>query len=203
MYEQEEGTRDQTEMETPETETEIDGESLPDSLPPQEAAPQTPDSKASETDEAPASAPDPDTTPQALPTASMPADADTESLRQELRLLRQRLEEQTRMMERMGAECEEFRSLYPDSTMESLPDEVWSSVKSGIPLAAAYALAQRRAQRTAELARQRNQENTQRSPGAVKDASSGCYTPDEVRAMTPAEVRKNYQSIMLSMQKWR
>ena len=106
------------------------------------------------------------------------------------------------MMERMGAECEEFRALYPDSTLESIPDEVWGSVKKGIPLAAAYALAQRRAQRTEELARRRNLENSLRSPGAVKDSSSGCFTPDEVRAMSPAEVRKNYQSIMLSMQKW-
>ena len=202
MYEQEEGTRGQTEMEAPETKTESGSESLPDALPTSPIGAEADPTADPETNEASAPASDPDTAPQALPTASMPADADTESLRQELKLLRQKLDEQTRMMERMGSECEEFRSLYPDSSLESIPDEVWGSVKKGIPLAAAYALAQRRAQRTEELARLRNRENTLRSPGAVRDASSGCYTPDEVRAMSPAEVRKNYQSIMLSMQKW-
>lgn len=128
--------------------------------------------------------------------------SELECLRRELRSLEERLERQTRMLHGISAECAEFRELYPDQSPDELPDEVWESVGRGIPLAAAVALTERRRKRAEELARHASLENRRRSAGAVERARSGYLSPDEVRSMSRDEVRANYQSILLSMQKW-
>lgn len=130
------------------------------------------------------------------------AASELECLRRELRQLEERLETQTRMLQGIGAECAEFRELYPEQSPDELPDEVWENVGRGIPLAAAFALSERRRQRAEELARRANLENRRRSAGAIERAQSGYLSPDEVRSMSREEVRANYQSILLSMQKW-
>lgn len=129
-------------------------------------------------------------------------DSELESLRRELNLLRAQMDGQSRAMQKIGLEYAEFCDLYPNQSPEELPDEVWESVRRGIPLSAAYALAERRKFRTEEKARTLNLENHQRSSGALGQGTSGYLSPDEVRAMSQAEVRANYQTILLSMQKW-
>ena len=129
-------------------------------------------------------------------------DSELESIRRELNLLRAQMDGQSRAMQRIGLEYAEFCDLYPDQSPDELPDEVWESVRRGIPLSAAYALAERRKFRTEEKARTLNLENRQRSSGALGQGTSGYLSPDEVRAMSQAEVRANYQTILLSMQKW-
>ncbi len=129
-------------------------------------------------------------------------DSELESLRRELNLLRAQLDGQTQAIQRIGLEYAEFRDLYPDKSLEDLPDEVWDSVRDGVPLSAAFALAERRKIRTEEKARHRNLENRQRSAGSLGQSASGYLSPDEVRSMSRAEVRANYQTILLSMQKW-
>ncbi len=48
-----------------------------------------------------------------------------------------------------------------------------------------------------------NRRNAARSAGrAGTNAAPEYYSPDEVRAMSPAQVRENYQRIRASMQKW-
>ncbi|MBQ7347182.1 MAG: hypothetical protein IJW55_04435 [Clostridia bacterium] len=126
-----------------------------------------------------------------------------EQLRTELRELRRALDERDAFFGRLGKECEEFSALYPDASLSSLPDSVWDDVRRGIPLAAAYALAERRRARTEERAKESNLENGKRSAGAVGGAQDDYFSPAEVRAMSQSEVRANYQSIMRSMQKWR
>ncbi len=103
----------------------------------------------------------------------------------------------------MEDDCAEFAELYPNVSPDSLPDDVWENVRRGIPLAAAYALSNRRRERIAQLAAERNAINRARSTGAVTVAPTGYYSPEEVRAMNAAEVRRNYNEILLSMQKWR
>ncbi len=103
----------------------------------------------------------------------------------------------------MGAECAEFLELYPDQSPTDLPDDVWESMRRGIPLAAAFALHERRRTRIEEAARLQDAQNRIRSTGGVETSKGGYLSPDEVRAMTPAEVKANYGSILLSMQKWR
>ena len=116
--------------------------------------------------------------------------------------LRAELSQKDRLWERLGAECEEFGTLYPDTPLSTLPDPVWKDVARGIPLAAAYALAEKRRLYTEALAQKSNRENQARSSGALNTADADYFTPGEVRAMSADEVRTNYQKIMLSMQKW-
>ena len=48
-----------------------------------------------------------------------------------------------------------------------------------------------------------NRRNASRSAGRVgTNIAPEYYTPDEVRAMSPSEVRENYQKIRASMKKW-
>ena len=48
-----------------------------------------------------------------------------------------------------------------------------------------------------------NRRNAARSAGHVgTNVAPEYYTPDEVRAMSPAEVRENYEKIRASMKKW-
>ena len=142
--------------------------------------------------------PDPD------PSAAAGGDAEDElaRVRRELNELRGRLSRQEAFFARADRECEEFRTLYPDVSLSTLPDSVWRSVGDGIPIAAAYALAERRRAHSEELAQASNAENRARSAGAAKNAESVEFSPAEVRAMTPAEVRANLPKIMRSMQKW-
>ena len=150
--------------------------------------------------EDPSQSPDPD--PEALAADSESA-SELEQLRGELKRLRSDMEAQRRAFERMGAECAEFCELYPDRSPGDLPDEVWACMRRGVPLAAAYALYERRRARIEEAARLQDEENRLRSSGSVETTKGGYLSPDEVRSMTPAEVKANYQSILLSMQKWR
>ena len=158
------------------------------------------DPDAAAAPQAPAQSPDPD--PEALAADSEPA-SELERLRGELNRLRSDMEAQRRAYERMGAECAEFCELYPDRSPSDLPDEVFESMRQGIPLAAAFALYERRRTRIEEAARLQDEKNRSRSTGGVETTKGGYLSPDEVRSMTPSEVKANYQSILLSMQKWR
>ncbi len=125
-----------------------------------------------------------------------------EALERELADLKQSLLRQNEEIARMESECDEFASLYPQTPLSALPDSVWSDVKRGIPIAAAYALAERRKLRDSQLAQASNEANKQRSSGSLHSTQNDYFSVAEVRAMSPAEVRQNYQKIMLSMPKW-
>ena len=87
--------------------------------------------------------------------------------------------------------------------IEELPDEVWESVRAGAPLAASYALYERKKAAKAKRVAEINQKNASRSPGAAgTDTASEYFTPDEVRRMSRAEVHANYSKIKESMKKW-
>lgn len=126
-----------------------------------------------------------------------------ELLQAELNRLKAESEEKNAIYTRIGRECSEFSELFPDTPLSDLPDCVWESVKNGIPIAAAYALEQRRRAMAEERAKRLSQRNRERSTGAVGQPEQEYFSPDEVRAMSRAEVRGNYQKIMLSMQKWK
>lgn len=106
------------------------------------------------------------------------------------------------MAERFAREGEEFRALYPETDLQNIPDSVWNDVRRGIPLAAAYALAERRHYCTELKANEYNLTNRMRSSGSLEPTEPEYFSPAEVRAMSQSEVRANYQKIMRSMQKW-
>ena len=141
--------------------------------------------------------PDPSSSAEATPEEQL------RQLRDELTRLRQAIAKQDALLSRMGEECSEFQTLYPETPLSALPDDVWRDVKQGIPLAAAYALAERRRAFTELIAATANQKNRQRSSGSLESTEADYFSPNEVRSMTREEVRTNYQKIMRSMQKWR
>lgn len=124
-------------------------------------------------------------------------------LQAELENLRRRLETAERTAREISAGWREFTELYPDADISSLPDSFNADIERGIPPAAAYALEMRRR----EVRRLKIEESDRRaremSSGRVIGTDDGLYSPDEVRAMPPAEVRKNMEKIRRSMKSWR
>ena len=116
--------------------------------------------------------------------------------------LREEINSARRTLIEQEAELEEFRDLFPNVSLSSLPDAVLADVRRGVPLAAAYALMERREARLQKIAAQANTLNGQRSSGSAGGNSVGYLSPSEVRAMTPEQVRKQYRQILLSMPKW-
>lgn len=129
-----------------------------------------------------------------------------ESLKAEVERLRGALElqaERERNNARMVKECGEFRSYFPEVAYESIPDEVWESVKGGIPLAYSYALYEKRTERARSLAQSVNSRNTGMSSGALsRNTDERYFSPKEVRSMSREQVKANYTDIIESMRHW-
>ena len=106
----------------------------------------------------------------------------------------------TEMREGILREMREFSDLYPNVSYREIPEAV---LKSELPLVAAYALYEKRCAVEMARAEAENRKNAARSAGGIGFSGEICYTPAEVRRMTAAEVRENYDSILLSMQRWR
>ena len=129
--------------------------------------------------------------------------SEIEMLKRELDTLRKELEEKKSAFERMSRDIGEFSELFPEKNINAIPDSVWESVKAGIPLAAAYALYERKNAIRSDMAKRANEENSARTTGSIgRDNTENFYTPDEVRAMSRAEVKHNYSKIIESMKKW-
>lgn len=131
--------------------------------------------------------------------------SELDELRGELMQLRQALDEshaRLAQMEHIERQYTEFCTLYPNTPIDTLPEEVWQGVANGNSLAAAFALAEHRRALSQKKASDSNAFNRSRSAGAVKSAENLEFSPAEVRAMTSEEVRANLSKIMHSMQKW-
>lgn len=125
------------------------------------------------------------------------------SLRFEIKALREQIEEERAILNRMSIECEEFSQLYPNVPLSSLPDSIWESVKKGTPIAAAYALIERRAAVAQMRADEVNKTNSLLSSGSVDSPpAEEFFSPAEVRAMSREQVKANYSKIINSMSKW-
>ena len=136
---------------------------------------------------------------------SQAQESELEQLRSELKHLREELamrDSRATQEKRITREYDEFCSLYPDVPVSSLSQAVWQDVEKGTPLAAAYALAEKRKAVSLRKAMESNTHNRARSAGAVSNAESIEFSPAEVRAMSSQEVRANLSKIMRSMQKW-
>ena len=78
-----------------------------------------------------------------------------------------------------------------------------AAIEKGIPPAAAYALELRRKEVRLARIKAADQRARELSAGKLDPAEDTLYSPDEVRAMPPAEVRKNIEKIRRSMKSWR
>lgn len=121
------------------------------------------------------------------------------ALRAEADALRQELSAQRKL----AGQLREFSALYPETAAEEIPESVWDAVKGGLPLAAAYALHERRAMLARAEAEAEQEKARIRSSGALEGGGGDLfYSPAEVRAMNAAQVRQNYSAILASMQRW-
>ena len=198
MYEQAEAMEHPTEMDAAPVETET---------PPQNEE-ETDLTAGGDNEAATMAAPDDlaaEAAPQSPAADPSPAETDSEleALRRELKLLRQELDQRRAAVDRLDAEYAEFSTLYPEARLDELSDEVWNDVRRGVPIAAAVALWEKKKQVSARLAAEKSAENRRRSAGSVANGAAAYLSPDEVRAMSPTEVRENYQTILKSMQKWK
>ena len=125
-----------------------------------------------------------------------------DELRGELNALKNDLNAARERAARTEREYAEFCELYPNVSIEACNDRVWRAVEAGVPLAAAYALEERRNAMRRETASVSNAQNRDRSVGRIRDNQQDFFTPDEVRAMNAQDVRSNLSKIMLSMKKW-
>ncbi len=124
-------------------------------------------------------------------------------LQAELENLRRRLETAERTAREISAGWREFTELYPDADLNSLPDSFNADIERGIPPAAAYALEMRRREVRRVKIEEADRRAREMSSGRINRAEDSLYSPDEVRAMPPAEVRKNMEKIRRSMKSWR
>lgn len=121
----------------------------------------------------------------------------------ELKLELARRDELDRENRRMLKECGEFKTYFPETELSSVDDEVWESVKNGVPLSAAYALYLRKTEQTRERIEKLNRRNTEMSAGSVgKKGEESFYSPSEVKAMTRDQIRANYKHVLESMRHW-
>lgn len=98
-----------------------------------------------------------------------------------------------------------FHELFPALTAEDIPEEVWREVEAGESLAKSYALYAVKEYREQERVRAVNEENAKKAPPAVRhDGGDGDYfSPETVKGMSPAQVKKHYQAILTSMDSWK
>ena len=105
--------------------------------------------------------------------------------------------------EAIAKQLNEFSELFPDISVRTIPDQVWEDVKQGNSLAAAYSVYERRITEAARRIESINAKNAQKSAGAVgKNMAQEFFSADDVRKMSPSEVRANYAKIRRSMEKW-
>ncbi|MBQ8743396.1 MAG: hypothetical protein IJZ03_08525 [Clostridia bacterium] len=104
--------------------------------------------------------------------------------------------------ERADAEDSMFRELFPDVDRESIPDCVTAEAnEKKMPLVAAYALYERRRTIAAEVAEIRNQSNSGKSSGPLgrSDNFGEALSIEQIRAMTPTQVRRHYKQILKTL----
>lgn len=130
------------------------------------------------------------------------AAATMETLTARVRELEQELEMRRTLADRMTRECEEFEQYFPDVSLRTLPDSVWSQVHAGVPLAAAYALYERGVQNQERAAEEQAARRDALSTGLPGAAQASYFSPSQVRAMSRQEVRENYDRIFESMRHW-
>ncbi len=120
----------------------------------------------------------------------------------ELEDMRIRLESAERRACEIAAGWREFTELFPDADINSLPDSFNAALERGIPPAAAYALELRRREVMRDRIEAADRKARELSAGRINAADDTLYSPEEVRAMKPSEVKENYEKIRRSMKSW-
>jgi hypothetical protein len=127
---------------------------------------------------------------------------DVEALMARIGELEAELAGREQLVARMTHECEEFEAYFPETSLRTIPDSVWSQVHAGVPLAAAYALYERGIQNQKKKDEQREARAASCLAGLPGAGEEHYFSPAQVRAMSRREVRENYDRIFESMRHW-
>ncbi len=141
-------------------------------------------------------------TAEAPTESSEQGDGETAALQARIRELEEQLAEREQMSERIERECAEFEAYFPDVSLRRVPDEVWGQVHAGIPLPAAYALYEKKQQKQQADAERISRRGESMTAGITDAAGNQYFSPSQIRAMSPQEVRQNYDRIFESMRHW-
>lgn len=125
-----------------------------------------------------------------------------DALREKVASLERELRERDAQYARVSAEARAFEENFPGVTLHDVPEKVWDTVHSGIPLMYAYAFYESMENRRRAGAEACNERNAQKSPGLPEPSGARLYSPAEVRAMSRSQVRENYDRIFESMRHW-
>lgn len=106
--------------------------------------------------------------------------------------------------DRMEEDIALFRTLFPEVKGEEIPQEVWDRVEGGESLAASYALFAVKQYREEQRVSRINEENGKKAPPPVEGGSAegDYFSPEAVKNMSRSEIRKHYDKILSSMEKW-
>ncbi len=113
----------------------------------------------------------------------------------------QRLQAELTAKETKTRETLEFSLLYPGIPLDGLPQEVKEAEE--LPLAAAYALYERKKLLLCRQAEAINAQNVTKASGQVchDGGEDGSFTLEEVRRMTPGQIHRHYQSVLNSLKR--
>ena len=129
---------------------------------------------------------------------------ETEALKNEISELRKKIEAKEKEQEKILRELGDFERLFPETSVKSVPEEVWQKVEGGVPLCAAYALYEREKKLAQNHANEINTRNSSLAAGkAGKGDSEEYFSPEEVKRMSQKEVHWNFSKIKNSMKYWR
>ena len=97
-----------------------------------------------------------------------------------------------------------FHSLFPNVDADEIPQEVWERVEKGESLSASFALYAFMQKKEAEHIQKINEENEKKAPPKIKSdgAESDYFSPEAVKSMSRSEIKKHYNKILSSMEKW-
>ena len=98
-----------------------------------------------------------------------------------------------------------FRRLFPEVKSQDIPEEVWIQVEKGESLAASYALYFVQKMREEEHILKVNEENEKKAPPRIRHDGKEYeyFSPEAVKSMSRSEIKKNYDAILSSMEKWK
>ena len=109
-----------------------------------------------------------------------------------------------KVRENLSRELDEFAILFPETSVDDIPDEVWEKSRDGEGICAQFALYLRRRDVKKTKADQKNEENRVSAvPDVKREEDEAFFTPEQVEKMSKGEVEKNWTAILESMKKWK
>ena len=104
----------------------------------------------------------------------------------------------------MAKDIKTFKELFPETSADDIPDEVWEDVANGISLPYAYALYKAQSEKFNDYAEGVNKRNSDKGAKAYSDGSTEpVFTKEQVEKMSDKDIKKNYKGIISAMKNWR